>query len=352
MTDQTDQLVDAVRAARANRQTLAVRGAGSRSAVAPLPYGDVLNISEHRGIVRYAPEELVVTVRAGTPVRELVAELARHRQQLAFEPVSFARDGTVGGMVAADASGASRPFAGGVRDALLGVELINGLGEHGRFGGEVMKNVAGYDVARLQCGARGSFGVLLSASLRVAPKPDCERYLSRSMPPADVLPIMSELRLQEPSLTGIAYAADTLHLRLAGSEPAVLAACKRLGGDKGDAGFWDQLSRHASPGLSSRISSGQTLWRLSSAPSAALVGGEILIDWAGGVRWLAVDELPRQALAVPGSWAMTVGGVSAGTVRGLATANLDILRRVRMAFDPDSVFAPSSFDDQRRRAEG
>lgn len=351
MSDQTAQLIDAVRAARSRGQRLTIAGAGSRAAIAPLSEGSVLNVGEHRGILRYAPEELVVTVRAGTPVRELSAELARHQQMLAFEPTGFARDGSVGGMIAADASGASRPFAGGVRDALLGVELINGLAEHGRFGGEVMKNVAGYDVARLQCGARGSMGVLLAASLRVAPKPDCERFLQRSVETDNVLALMSELRLAEPSLTGMTYAGNSLHLRLAGSEAAVSSASARIGGEAGDPVFWQQLSRHASPELYSILSAKRPLWRLSTAPSAPLLGGELLIDWAGGVRWLAIDTLPRQAFTVPGSWAMRVGGSRPGTVHGLATSNIDLLRRVRAAFDPDEVFAPPPFDNEPREGK-
>lgn len=352
MSDQSAQLVDAVRDARRRGQTLAIAGAGSRAAIAPLSEGAVLNVAEHRGVLRYAPEELVVTVRAGTAVRELSAELARHQQMLPFEPTSFAREGTVGGMIAADASGSSRPFAGGVRDALLGVELINGLGEQGRFGGEVMKNVAGYDVARLQSGARGSCGVLLSASLRVAPKPDCQRYLRRSLPVDQALPVMAELRLKEPALTGLAYSDDSLHMRLAGSEPAVLAAYARIGGEKDDAGFWLQLSRHANPELASVLRARRTLWRVSTAPSTPLFGGELLIDWAGGVRWFAADSLPRQALSVPGGWAMAVGGDRAGTVHGLAAANVELLRRVRRAFDPDAVFAAPSLDiDNNTAAE-
>ncbi|MCR9277703.1 MAG: glycolate oxidase subunit GlcE [Pseudomonadaceae bacterium] len=344
MSDDSAQLVDAVRYARARQQTLAIAGLGSRAAVAPIADGAVLNVAEHRGILRYQPEELVVTVRAGTPVREVIAELARHRQMLAFEPTSFARDGSIGGMIAADASGASRPFAGGVRDALLGVEIINGLGEQGRFGGEVMKNVAGYDVARLQCGARGSCGVLLSASLRVAPIPDCERYIRRALAVDEVCAAMSELRSREPSLTGLAYADGVLQVRVAGSEPAVKAASARIPGDGGDSEFWRQISRHAHPNLSSPPASGGTLWRVSSAPNAPLTGDELLVDWAGGVRWLALDSPPRQATSAPGGWAMAVGGNRAGSIRGLDQATSDLLSRVRLAFDPDSVFAASSND--------
>lgn len=338
MSDCSDRLREAVCDALARAIRLSVVGNGSRAAVAGEIEGELLSVSEHRGIVEHAPEELVVTVRAGTTVRELTAELARADQRLAFEPARFDREGTVGGLVACNASGPSRPFVGGVRDAVLGVELINGLGERCRFGGQVMKNVAGYDIARLQAGSFGQFGVLLSVSFRLAPAP--ERTECRQLPVSGVelASTIARLRRQVPALSGLAWCDDVLHARVEGTSAGVDAALTDLGGEPDEPSFWHAVAEHHTPQLASGVRGPLGVWRVSTDPLTALSGEELLVDWAGGVRWLPGDADPSGLLHPSGSFARRVGGTRAGELVGL-DPNLTPLRtRLQAAFDPDGIF--------------
>jgi glycolate oxidase FAD binding subunit len=168
--DDSQALIDAVRDACAARSTLYLAGAGSkRTPLAGACAAAPLDVTAHRGIVSYRADELVLTARAGTPVADLVSAAAAQGQRLPFEPLQSA-GATLGGTVATGLSGPARPWRGGVRDAVLGLRLINGQAQHLRFGGEVMKNVAGYDVSRLQCGALGAYGVISEVSLRLLPR--------------------------------------------------------------------------------------------------------------------------------------------------------------------------------------
>jgi glycolate oxidase FAD binding subunit len=197
--------------------------AAKPSTAAPAP-AKPLDVSGHRGIVAYEPTELVITARAGTPLAEIEALLAANNQMLPFEPPHFSEQTTLGGMVAAGLSGPRRPWGGSVRDAVLGVKLLNGRGEVLRLGGQVMKNVAGYDVSRLMVGAMGTLGVLLEVSVKVLPRPACERTLvfdSTTKPP----------RLSEMPISASLELDGRLYLRLSASSRCVEMAADSLGGE-------------------------------------------------------------------------------------------------------------------------
>jgi glycolate oxidase FAD binding subunit len=164
-------LVDRIRAAAAAGQPLCIRGGGTKDFYGGAPVGEPLDLRVLAGISRYEPSELVVSVRAGTPLAELEAALAEKNQCLAFEPPRFADGGTVGGLVAAGLAGPARLSMGGVRDYVLGATMINGRGEVLSFGGQVMKNVAGYDLSRVLAGSLGVLGVFAEVSLKVLPMP-------------------------------------------------------------------------------------------------------------------------------------------------------------------------------------
>ncbi|MEX5452570.1 glycolate oxidase subunit GlcE, partial [Stutzerimonas stutzeri] len=169
--DASALLLDQVNQALAAKTPLRIQGSGSKAFLGRAAEGQLLDVREHRGIVSYDPTELVVTARAGTPLAELEATLDEAGQMLPCEPPHFGEGATVGGMIAAGLSGPRRPWSGSVRDFVLGSRVITGQGKHLRFGGEVMKNVAGYDLSRLMAGSFGCLGVLTEISLKVLPKP-------------------------------------------------------------------------------------------------------------------------------------------------------------------------------------
>jgi glycolate oxidase FAD binding subunit len=357
------RLADRVRAARADRATLDIRGGGSKAFYGGLPQGERLDTRELAGISSYEPSELVVSARAGTPLAELEAVLAERGQCLPFEPPRFApadggdgsdgpAGGTVGGMVAAGLSGPARAAAGSVRDHLLGASLLDGRAELLSFGGQVIKNVAGYDVARLLAGSLGVLGVICEVSLKVLPLPPATATLRFACTQAQALERLAAWGGQPLPIHASAWWQGTLALRLAGARAAVEAACARLGGEAVDpalaAAFWaglrDQRDEYFVAARAA-VERGATLWRLALPATAAplALAGEPLIEWGGAQRWLCTDADPAAvraaATAAGGHATRWLGGDrSAGSFQPLPPAQLRIQRRLEAAFDPDGVF--------------
>lgn len=367
-----DALIDRVRAAAADRRPLAIRAGGSKAFYGnAVDAADVLDPRGHAGIVAYAPSELVVTVRAGTPLAALEAALDEHGQMLAFEPPHFGSgiDGdpdpaadraTVGGAIAAGLAGPRRcafgPGGGSVGHFVLGAQLLDGRGQVLRFGGTVMKNVAGYDVARLLAGSLGTLGVLLEVSLKVLPKPAAEATLRFALPQDKALARMNEWAAQPLPISATAWHADLLYLRLSGARAAVAAACARLGATDGgqplDAegaqplwrGLRDQ--RHRFFGNDDPVA--WPLWRLALPPASPplTLPGTQLIEWSGAQRWLrsdaAGDEVRAQAQARGGHATLFRGGSAALRAGGVftppAAALAAIQRRLKAEFDPAGLF--------------
>jgi len=284
MDDYLEQARARVLGAAAAGTTLRLRGGGSKDFYGGDLRGDVLETSAYRGIVDYDPSELVVTVRAGTPLAEVEATLAASGQMLAFEAPHFGA-ATVGGCVAAGLSGPRRPYAGSLRDAVLGVTMMDGRGEVLRFGGQVMKNVAGFDVFRLQAGALGTLGVLLEVSFKVLPRPEMESTRVYACNAEQALELMNRHAGLPLPLSGASFESGRLRLRLSGNAPAVQAAEARLGGDVDSEGaaYWHDLREQRSPFYAGEA----PLWRLS-VPSthASFADGQTqeLIDWGGAQR--------------------------------------------------------------------
>jgi len=337
--DQSEALADAIRRAVSERQPMTVIGSGSKSFL--VPEGGrrrtvLLSVGEHQGIIDYRPDELVVTVRAGTRLSELTQALARENQMLPFDPPEFRASGTIGGAVACGLAGPGRPWRGGVRDAVLGVTLINGLGDVLRFGGRVVKNVAGYDVSRLQTGAFGTLGVLLDVSLKVVPRPVLEQTLTFPLAAAEAVTTMRAWCRQPLPLTGLCHVDGTLRARLSGAEAAVLAAARRIGGDPGQGVYWQQLRDHE---LAFFRAAG-ALRLLQPAPALPPPNGlQELIDWAGGRRWQFSEQ--------PIDGALTFGpGYARDVCTAAASAPLvgEYQRRLRGVFDPHGLFNPELGD--------
>ena len=343
--DTAQRIVEAIKGARANGQRLVPRGQGSKRRWLAEASGEFLETLEHTGIVAYDPAELVVTARAGTPLRELTAELAHAGQALAFEPPQFFASGTVGGMVSAGLSGPSRPWCGSTRDAVLGVEIVNGLGEQLTFGGQVMKNVAGYDVSRLMTGACGALGVVLQASLRVQPVREHAVTLRFELDAQRANDKCRQLAGTYLPLTGTWWAEGCLYLRLAGTEAGVLSACRSLGGERMAPGrMWEDIRDHAAAFFKaeSRQLDGAThqrLWRVivpPAAPLSELPEADLAVEWGGGQRWLwhsDEDHVMSYARAHQG-WAQALGEGCA-----LDAAQHRYMSAIKRAFDPDAVFA-------------
>jgi len=339
------ELVDQVRAAAARVTPLIIRAGGSKDFLGRQTMGSTLDTSGLRGIVHYEPTELVITARAGTPLVDIETTLAEHGQMLGFEPPHFGPTATLGGTIACGLSGPARPFRGSARDFVLGTKLINGMGERLNFGGEVMKNVAGYDVSRLMCGAYGTLGVLLEVSLKVLPRPASEISLTLELNHDDAFTRMSEWQRDPLPLSGLCYDGDRLHVRLSGAEQAVSAARRRIGGDVeiDGATFWERL-REQRGGF---FESSGDLWRLSvpSTTRTLPVTGKQLMDWGGALRWLKTSQDADHVFAA----ARTLGGHATRfrstsdapqVFQPLPAPLLALHRKLKHAFDPHGIFNP------------
>jgi glycolate oxidase FAD binding subunit len=354
-------LIEQVQQARTARSTLRIRGGNTKAFYGNEPRGEPLDMGGLSGISSYEPTELVVTVRAGTTLAELEAVLAEKGQCLAFEPPRFAhltnasvRGGTVGGMVAAGLSGPARAAMGAVRDHVLGLTLLNGRCELLSFGGQVMKNVAGYDVSRVLAGSMGVLGAICEVSLKVLPRPAATATLRFEMAQASALRHLNEWAGRPLPLHASAWWQGLLVLRLSGAAAAVRAAAQSLGGElvppELATTFWDGLRDQRDEyfvNARAALDSGATLWRLSLPPTAPplALDGDGLVEWGGAQRWLNT-RLPaaqvRDATAAAGGHATLFMGRdrSAGVFAPLKSPLDRIHRELKRAFDPDGVFNP------------
>jgi glycolate oxidase FAD binding subunit len=361
--DVAETLCEAVRTARETGTQLRISGSGSKAfltqGIANTADTRLLSATEHCGIVDYRPEELVVTARAGTPLEALEHALVERGQRLPFEPPRFHGGGTVGGAVACGLSGPGRPWYGAVRDAVLGIELINGYGERLRFGGQVMKNVAGYDLSRLQVGAFGTLGLILSVSIKVLPIPPHERTLAFELDAASALERCRSWARRPYPISATCYWNGRLHVRLSGAEPAVAWAVAELGGEvRDDAPFWAALRDHRVEILSESGSPAARLWRCSLPPAASVPLENCLIGWAGAERWLRpadAAEAARLTAAVRASGGHARpfdGGYGLRAGPHVPEPEALYAARLKQAFDPDGVFNPELSPEALPEADG
>ena len=348
------RLVDQVADASAHGRPLDIRGGGTKRFYGEPPAGAPLEVSAFSGITSYEPTELVVTARAGTPLRDLEAALQEHGQCLPFEPPRYAPGGTVGGMVAAGLSGPARASVGSVRDHVLGVTLLNGRAEVLTFGGQVTKNVAGYDVSRLTVGSLGILGVICEVSLKVLPTSVATQTLNFECSEAAALESMNRWAAQPLPINASAWHAGQLRLRLAGARAAVAAACERLGGERLDssaAQAWWLSVRDQSAGFFSLtnegLARGEALWRVSvpAVAGALSLPGEQFIEWGGAQRWWRTTAPPamvRDAAARARGHATLIkgGDRSEGVFAPLSPVLMRTHQALKLAFDPARIFNP------------
>lgn len=344
--DISHELQERVQAALASGASLCIRGGGTKGFYGnPCEAGTALEIAAHRGVITYEPTELAVTARAGTPLAELETLLESSGQQLPFEPPHFGEAATIGGAVAAGLSGPRRPYAGAVRDAVLGVRIINGRGQILEFGGRVMKNVAGYDLSRLMAGALGTLGVLLEVSLKVQPVPKGKMTLVREANAAQAIEQMNGWASTAMTITGACHHDGGLYVRVCGGERSLEAARADIGGELLDDShaFWRELrEQHLS-----FFRDADRLWRLSVPPAAPPfnLSGDWIIDWGGAQRWLRTDADSDQVRAVArdaGGHATLFRGAEPGeeVFAPLPAALWQLHRNLKSALDPERMFNP------------
>ena len=333
-----------LRAAHDAQSPLRIRGGGTRDFYGRTLHGEALDDDACRGIVDYEPTKLVLTARAGTPLAEVEAILAREGQMLAFEPPRFGAGSTLGGAIATGFSGPRRLQAGSARDFVLGVRLLDGCGADLRFGGQVMKNVAGFDVSRLVTGSLGTLGVLLEVSLKVLPLPPAEATIVLEANERDALTTMNRWAGQPLPISATAVLDHRLYVRLSGAAPAVTSAQRKLGGEAlgGDAGvaFWTSLRDQTHPFFTGDA----PLWRLalpSVAPPLKL-NGATLVEWTGAQRWVRGDlpvSVVREAAARHGGHATLFrhGDKTAGVFHPLSGPLQQLQRKLKHALDPAGI---------------
>jgi len=340
------QFRDHITSATRSGTALRIRGNGTKDWYGQELAGELLDTTAYSGIVSYDPTELVITARAGTNLREIGKALAEKKQMLAFEPPRFDGLATVGGIVASGLSGPRRQAVGSVRDFVLGTVLMDGKGEVLHFGGQVMKNVAGYDVSRLLTGSLGTLGLILEVSLKVLPRPFAQHSLQFAMSEQDALHQLNLWGGQPLPLSASCWLDGKLYVRLSGAQAAVDAAMAKMGGaDLPDAEkFWDEVREQTHSFFSTPQ---QGLWRLSLptvAPPLALPG-EQMIEWGGALRWLkttAEATAVRSVAANAGGHATLYkgGDKSVGVFQPLAPSVARIHRNLKNAFDPVGIFNP------------
>jgi FAD/FMN-containing dehydrogenase len=345
-----DRLRDRILDAGARRTSLDIRGGGTKAFYGEMPRGEPLGLAELTGISSYEPSELVVTVRAGTPLAELESVLAERGQCLAFEPPRFAAGGTVGGMVAAGLSGPARAAAGPLRDYVLGTVILNGRGELLTFGGQVMKNVAGYDVSRLMAGSWGILGVLCEVSLKVLASKAASATLSFDWDERRALLEITRWNALPLPLSASAWHEGCLRVRLSGAASAVQSACRKLGGTELDPGvaasWWESVRDHRHPFFrpsEEALAAGECLWRVSVPPATPPLDQAGFIGWGGAERWWRTSTPPPRirALAAAAHGHATLvraADKTAGAFAPLGESLMRIHRALKSAFDPDRVF--------------
>ncbi|MFT0735201.1 glycolate oxidase subunit GlcE [Ralstonia wenshanensis] len=353
---------DAIAQAADSRTPLTLRGGGTKDFYgrAPQPNGTVLDTREWSGIVDYDCAELVITARSGTPLVEIEAALAEHRQMLAFEPPHFAADGkqaTVGGAFASGLSGPRRQSVGALRDFVLGAVVMDGRGDMLNFGGQVMKNVAGYDVSRLMAGALGTLGLIVQVSLKVLPMPFCDATLRFAMAQGEAIDTLNRWGGQPLPIAASAWIDGALWVRLSGADAAVRAAITKLGGERVDdtegAAFWRDLREQSHAFFARAVQGSLPLWRIALPPATPPLAlghasaDEQLVEWGGGQRWwidtanTSTDVIRDAARKAGGHATLFRNGDRASDIfTPVAAPLMAVHKRLKDSFDPHGIFNP------------
>lgn len=330
--DDAQRLIDSVNYAVAHTKQLSILGQGTKAHYARSTQGDALQTRDHVGVIEYRPDELTISVRAGTPLTEIKNVLNEHDQMLACDPPEFFGGGTIGGAVACGLSGPGRPWYGNLRDAVLGIEIVNGLGECLRFGGSVMKNVAGFDVSRLMVGSLGIFGLILSVNLRVHPKPELERTIKLDLQWDDAWRIHGDAIAKPSAVSATCYWSGSLYLRLSGNRASVDETRMRYPDSaEFENELWKSVRDHDHPFFHRREKLRRTWLGRGARPELTDAGNQ-LVEWAGAQVW--------SHSASTDSFAADANDASEPFDRRSANPKTEskYVKRLRRAFDPHLLF--------------
>lgn len=352
-TDISQQLQQQVQRCFKKKKALRIIGGNSKAFYGRdddrLVSAETLDVSGHHGVLSYEPTELVITARAGTPLADIEKLLADNGQMLPFEPPAFGGSATIGGTIACNLSGPRRAYAGAARDFLLGCRVINGKGEILSFGGEVMKNVAGYDVSRLMAGALGTLGVLLEVSLKVLPIAEKKSTQLFHCSPADTLEKMHAWSQTPLPITASSFHGSQLRVRIAGAADAVTAAVQTIGGETVDHAeqYWQDLKEQRLE----FFDTDRPLWRISLASDIETFNAEdessFLFEWGGALRWLKSEfsaEIIQQIAAdAEGHAILFRHPEQRACFQPLTPGLLRIHNNLKQAFDPENILNPGKF---------
>lgn len=310
---------------------------------------ETLSLAEHSGIIEYEPSELYITARSGTKLNDIERIIKAENQIIPCEPPHFGANATLGGMIASGLSGPRRATAGAIRDCMLGTEIINGKGENLKFGGKVMKNVAGYDVSRLMCGALGTLGVLMTATLRLLPEPETEQTIVLSCSAEEAIKKMNTWASTSMPISANYYDGKNLYLRLSGSSTAVQTCINNIGGDKtnDNNAFWNDVKEQTTDFFRMNV----PIWRISVAPNTAPIdiSGACVMEWNGGLRWHATEEnadsIRRKVEQVGGhATVFRQVNIETSTIENvfhpLPQTSLNLHQKLKQVFDPAGILNP------------
>lgn len=345
MADISQQLQSQLEQAYRDGTALSITAGNSKAFYGRSVHAEPLLVNQNTGIINYEPTELVITARAGTPLSEIISTLRSQNQMLGFEPPALGATATLGGTIACNLSGPRRPYRGAARDYVLGSTIINGKAEQMHFGGEVMKNVAGYDVSRLMCGAMGTLGVILDVSLKVIPLPESETTLVFELPIEKALQKIHQWTRESYPVSASCHLDNKLYLRLASNPLEISAAKAKLGGEilESDTEFWQQLNEQQLDFFNTQ----QPVWRLSLASDTPPLPlqGETLYDWGGALRWFKGDETAdriRHTLDTLDGHATLFRNnpTQLDPFHELSSGVMKVHRQLKMAFDPGFILNP------------
>ncbi|MDX1669806.1 MAG: glycolate oxidase subunit GlcE [Limnobacter sp.] len=351
MSQFIDQLCDRVEKAARSSTPLRIVGGGTKNFYGGDLEGEPIDLHTWSGIIAYEPTELVMSVKAGTPLADVESALEEQGQELAFEPPRFGKQSTIGGTIAAGLSGPARLAKGPVKDFILGCTLIDGKGQLLHFGGEVMKNVAGYDVSRVFPGSLGTLGIAVDLSIKVLPKAPAQSTLKFEMDYNQAIRKVNQWLGTPLPINATLYLDGVLYIRLRGAKAAVSKAVTDLNGhkvaEKTANKLWNEVRDQTHP----LFNTTQDLWRLSVPQTTPDLGlkGEQLVEWGGAVRWLVPTkdtsvEMIRKVCERAGGhatwyhYADKKSTEPAFHAPSPAMANLQ--RRLKEQFDPAGIFNP------------
>lgn len=338
-SDLSHELQEKVSCANSDKTPLKITAGCSKAFFGHDVDGEKLDVRSHAGIIDYRASELVITARSGTKLTDIETALAEQHQQLAFEAPRHNADTSIGGVIACGLSGPARAFQGAARDFVLGTKIINGKGELLQFGGQVMKNVAGYDVSRLMVGAQGTLGVITEISLKVLPSAEQEATLAFEVDAIEGHQMLRTWLSHGQPISASCHYRGVLSVRLSSTENSVRQACRKMGGEATSSDLWQQLRDQTHPHLQQH-----DLWRLS-VPTATPLENENdqLVEWGGALRWQVSGKALFDKAQALGGHATRYNRqpISADEIfQPLQPAMIAMHRRIKHALDPNNILNP------------